>query len=107
MLAPVVVAKLPVPSNVTVVPPTTVEENNAEATVTGADLLVGTQIPFSNTESGGHVVGTLLFSMIIQRVDCLNICLPVPKIAWPLFLQGCANVEGTIIVNIPRTSNDN
>jgi hypothetical protein len=61
MVAPLVVAKLDEPINVTVVPPVTVEEGETVATATGAD-----------------VVGLLLLSMIIQRFDCLSICLPLP-----------------------------
>jgi hypothetical protein len=49
MVAPLVVAKLDEPINVTGVPPVTVEEGETVATATGADwvgLVNGTQTPF-------------------------------------------------------------
>lgn len=103
IVAPLVVAKLDEPTNLTVSPPLTAEDGNTEATATGADwvgLVNGTHTPFCSIDPGGHKVvvgthtpfcstvpigqvpvGTLLFSIIIQRFDCLNICLPVPKTA--------------------------
>jgi hypothetical protein len=62
--------------------------------------VVGTHTPFCRTElvpqtlvGGGWLVLGTLFSMIIQRFDCLNICLPLPKTAWPLFSQECEGCE--------------
>lgn len=60
MVAPLVVAKLDEPINVTV-PPLLVEEGDATATATGADwvgLVNGTHIPFCSIDPGGHVIGT-------------------------------------------------
>jgi hypothetical protein len=68
----------------------------------GQVLDIGTQTPFCSTEFGPQM---LEFSMIIQRFDCLNTCLPLPKIAWPLFSQGCAKVGEMLKVNSIPNSN--
>jgi hypothetical protein len=77
-------------------------------------VVVGTQTPFCNIElvpqilvGGGWLVLGRLFSMIIQRLDSLNICLPLPKMLWPLFSQGCAKVGEVLnAINAPSTNSD-
>jgi hypothetical protein len=75
--------------------------------VTGGGGVIGTQIPFCSTEFGPQMLeaGLLLFSTIIQWLDCLNICLPLPKMLCPLFSQGCPKVEEILKVNSISNTN--